>query len=157
MKRFLQLSGIIAVFSVFLLGAGVGPKQTVRPSFTEEDGTSWALEPLNGTPQTSVFEVDGLRFVTFYVAFVRNAADNVTMNCNVGYSSTTVTYPIQSTATVAGVGTMSNFVPTKAVTGSTSFPITVDIEGYTHMQCSFSGVNSTATDTLGLVIAGGTR
>lgn len=155
--KFPLLWGLILVpFAYFASGAAVGPLQTVRLAFTEADATAFADEPLNGTPQTSVIEVDGFRFVTFYVSLTRGGAtDDVTMACNVGPTSTTVTYDMQSSATVAGTSTYSNLRAVKAVAAADDFVFTVPIDGFAYMQCSFTGANSTAADTLDLVIVAG--
>jgi len=115
------------------------------------DGTSFSAEDLTGPAVTSIINVRGMTWVTFYVSVAAvSGTVSVTADCNFGPTTGDVNYPIQSEAVASGVSTFSDYIPTKSVTTSKKWPITFPTLNKDFMQCTF-----TSTDgTVDLVVRG---
>ena len=125
-----------------LAKVGDSPHYTIP--FLAADGTAFSAEDMTGPAQTAVIDVRGLTWMTFYLsaASVTGTA-NVTVNCNTGPSTGDVNYPIQSEAIASGVATFSAYVPTKSVTTSAKWPVTISVLGKSYLQCTFTCASGT--------------
>lgn len=147
MKRYF-LAAIAAcaatVLSLAPAAAKPGNQAHVNIPFNEADGTTFSAEDMTGPAQTAVMDVRGFTWLTFYVsaASVTGTA-NVTINCNTGPSSTDVNYALQSESVASGTATFSDYVPTKSVTTSDKWPVTISVLNKGYLQCTFTCASGT--------------
>jgi hypothetical protein len=125
-----------------------GNQAHVQIPFLEADGTTFSAEDMTGPAQTAVMDVRGFTWLTFYVsvASISGTAD-VTVNCNTGPTSTDVNYALQSESIASGTATFSDYVPTKSVTTSDKFPVTVSVLNKGYLQCTFTCASGTVDAT----------
>jgi len=121
---------------------GFAPHSQIQ--FTAADGTSFSAEDMSGPAQTSVMDVRGFTWVTFYLsAAAVTGTANVTVNCNTGPTSTDVNYALQSESVSSGTATFSDYVPTKSVTTSKKWPLTISVLNKGYLQCTFTSADGT--------------
>lgn len=149
----LKLLGILAAFGLALspspAAAKPGIQEYVNIYFTASDGSTFVTETLSGSPQTSVIDIRGFSWVTFYVSVASvSGTANVTVTCNTGPTSSDVNYQVQSESVAAGVSTFYDYVPTKSVTTSDKYPVTFNVVNKGYLQCTFYSTSGTVTASL---------
>jgi hypothetical protein len=144
--KWLAVAGIVA--SASGASAKPGSGEHYKVPFNAADGTTFATEDMSGPAQTAVIEVGGFTWVTFYISAASvSGTANVTINCNTGGVSSDVNYPVQSESVSSGVATFYDYVPTKSVTTSDKWPVTIGVLGKSYLQCTFTCASGTVNAT----------
>lgn len=149
MLKYFKGLAIVAILAFPLTtGAAPGFRAITDIQFTALDGTSFSAEDMTGPASTNAIEIEGFAWVTLYLsaAAVSGTAD-VTVNCSVGPSSTDVNYPVQSESVAAGASTFSDYVPTKSVTTSKKWPVTINVANHKYLICTFTCTSGTINIT----------
>ena len=147
MKRFLFFAALLAAVLVGIpqnARADAGSKaNTFIAGITHNDGTAFSAETMvAGAAITSVFNVTGIRFITFYTDVDMTSSVAVTQTCNFGTTALDMDYVAQSRSILAGVATYTDYSVVKT-TDDAKYPIRWEVHGYNFMQCTWSAANGT--------------
>ena len=150
MKRLLVFLALLGISSY--AHAQPGDQQVITLPILASDGSSFSAEDMTGPAQTSVIDVRGLDYIQIFAsALAVSGTANVTTDCYIGPSSTDANYHVQSENIASGAATMSDYIPTKAVTTSAKWPIVIPVQRASYIYCTFT----CASGTMDVTVQGG--
>lgn len=100
------------------MGSNLGPgaRRSYPLSLTAADGTAFVAKAMAGGAESNTVRVNGFDYVTVFVDTEGAGGQSVTIQCFVGdYTELTPERPVAAETLAAGVATLDDYIPTRAV------------------------------------------
>jgi len=140
MKKIMVLLGLLAVAGVAVAGYAPVSKHIYLGEVLEFAGDD------SSTDSTVSKRVEGFTKVVMTVDITQSSATAFTARCSGSIDQGTTYGRIMSRSISGGVGTLSEYYDTFAISTSKTISLNYDVWGYTHFKCEYDLVGGTSLD-----------